>query len=122
MHRIVITVGMDDTLEEVETLMKFHHVSSAPVSDTDGAILGIITATDLLKLQGMGKDSKGVKAWEICTYRPVEVTPDTSIKAVAELMVSLQIHHVIVMKNESMQGIVSSLDFVKLLIERDKPN
>lgn len=119
MHSIVIQVSMDDTVETVETLMKSRHVSSAPVYDGDGAILGIVTATDLVKLHAMGKDPKTVKAWEICTYRPVEVTPDTSLAEVAELMLEHKIHHVVVMENEVMQGIVSSLDFVRLFRERN---
>ena len=122
MHKIVMRVNMDDTLEDVEALMKSHRVSSVPVYDTDGAIVGIITATDLLKFQGICKAPKDVKAWEICTYKPIEVTPGISIKTVAELMISLQIHHVIVMDKESLQGIVSSLDFVKFFIERNQPS
>lgn len=120
MHRIVIPVSMDDTVDAVEALMKLRRVSSAPVYDIDGAILGIITVTDLVKLHAMGKDPKTVKAWEICTYRPVEVTPDTSIGEVAELMLTHKVHHVVVMENELMQGIVSSLDFVRLFVEHNK--
>ncbi|KIF83680.1 CBS domain-containing protein [Noviherbaspirillum autotrophicum] len=119
MHTIVIPVSMDDTVEMVETLMKAKHISSAPVYDGDGAILGIVTATDLVKLHAVGKDPKAVKAWEICTYRPVEVTPATPITEVAELMIENKIHHVIVMENEAMQGIVSSLDFVRLFLKQN---
>lgn len=119
MHSIVIQVSMDDTVDMVETLMKSKHVSSAPVYDGDGAILGIVTATDLVKFDAMGKDPKSVKASEICTYRPVEVTPDTTIPEVAELMLEHKIHHVVVMENEVMQGIVSSLDFVRLYLQQN---
>ncbi|HZW13390.1 MAG TPA: CBS domain-containing protein [Noviherbaspirillum sp.] len=119
MHRIVTPVSMDDTVEAVETLMKTHRVSSTPVYDADGAILGIITSTDLVKFHSTGKDPRNVKAWEICTYRPVEVRPDTPITEVADLMLTHRIHHVVVMENERMEGIVSALDFVKLFLEQD---
>lgn len=112
---------MDDTVEEVEAMMKSHRISSAPVYDTDGAILGIITATDLVKFHSVGKDPKSVKAWEICTYRPVEVTPDTPLEEVADLMLTHRIHHVVVMENEKMKGIVSALDFVKLFLDQSRP-
>lgn len=120
MHSIVIPVSMDDTVATVETLMKSKHVSSAPVYDGDGAILGIVTATDLVKFHTTGKDARQIKAWEICTYRPVEVTPDTAMIDVAELMLEHKIHHVVVMENELMQGIVSSLDFVRLFVEQNR--
>lgn len=116
MHRTISPVSMDDTVEEVEAMMKARRISSAPVYDGDGAILGIITSTDLVKLHASGKDPKNVHAWEICTYRPIEVTPDTPVRKVAELMIEHKIHHVVVMENEQMQGIVSSLDLVKLML------
>lgn len=120
MHRTVSPVSMDDTVEQVEALMQSKRVSSAPVYDTEGAILGIITATDLLKFHAGEKDAKAVKAWEICTYRPVEVTPDTPITEVASLMLTHKIHHVVVMENEVMKGIVSSLDFVQLFLDQQQ--
>lgn len=119
MQSTVVPVSMDDTVEEVEALMQSHHISSAPVYDV-GALIGIITASDLIKFQAMGKDPKTVKAWEICTYRPFEVAPDTPIGDVAELMLSHKIHHIVVMEKSSLQGIVSSLDFVKLFVEQNK--
>lgn len=119
MQRTVSPASMDDTVEQVEALMKSHHVSSAPVFDTNGAILGIITATDLLQFHAMGRDPKRVSAWEICSYRPFDVAPDTPISEVAELMLAHRIHHVVVTDHGSMVGIVSSLDFVKLFVEHN---
>lgn len=128
MHRHVKPVSMDDTVEEVEAMMRTNHISSAPVYDGDGALLGIITTNDLLAFRARqhGDPAKGSKpgktamAWEICTYRPIEVTPDTPLSEVAELMLMHKIHHVIVMDNERMQGIVSSLDFVSLYLDQCK--
>ena len=120
MQSIVAPVSMDDTLEEVEAMMQSHHISSAPVYDTDGAILGILTTSDLFRFRATGKDPKTVKAWEICSYRPVEVRPDTPLNEVADLMLTHRIHHVVVMENEAMKGIVSSLDFVKLFVKKDR--
>lgn len=118
MHGVVTPVSMDDTIEEVEALMKSRRISSVPVYDGDGAILGIVTSTDLVKLHASGRDPKAVRAWEICTYRPIEVTPDTPLEKVAELMLEHKVHHVMVMENEALKGIVSSLDFVRLHLRR----
>ncbi|WP_136416482.1 CBS domain-containing protein [Herbaspirillum sp. ST 5-3] len=119
MHRVLSPASMDDSVEEVEAQMQAHHVSSAPVYDSDGAVLGIVTATDLLKFHATGRDPKTVKAWEICTYRPIEVAPEASIAEVAELMLTHKIHHVVVMQGKSMVGIVSSLDFVRLFLDKN---
>lgn len=118
MRETVDPVSMDDSIEQVDVLMKARRISSAPVYDRDGAILGIITATDLVNFQTMGRDPKAVHAWEICTYRPIEVTPDTPLIDVAGLMLAHRIHHVVVMENEVLKGIVSSLDFVRLFMRQ----
>lgn len=120
MHRIVCTVGMDDTVGKVEAMMESYRISSAPVYDMDGTMLGIITSTDLLKFHAAGRNPATAKAWEICTYRPIEVRPETSIAEVAELMLTHKIHHVVVMDRGALQGIVSSLDFVRLFVESEK--
>lgn len=119
MRRLVNPASMDDTVADVEALMKTHRVSSAPVYDTDGAILGIITATDLVNFHSLGRNPHTTRAWEICTYRPIEVRPETPIEEVASLMLSHKVHHVVVMENEAMKGIVSSLDFVRLFLQQD---
>ena len=121
MRHVISPVSMDDTIATVEAMMKAKRISSAPVYDGDGAILGIITATDLVKLHATGRDPNQIRAWEICTYRPIEVTPDTPIRKVAELMLEQKIHHVIVMENEVVKGLVSSLDFVKLYLQGKQP-
>lgn len=119
MERIVNPVDMDDTIEEVERILNTHGFSSVPVVDAGGAVLGIITSRDLLHFHAAGRDPKTVSAWEICTYRPFEVSPDTPIGEVAELMVTHKIHHVVVATNGSMKGIVSSLDFVRMFVPKD---
>lgn len=118
MQRDISPVHMDDSVEAVESVMKAHRVSAAPVCGDGGAILGIITTTDLIRFHASGKDGKSVKAWEICTYKPLHAAPDTPISKVAELMLEHRIHHVIVMGTFSMEGIVSSLDFVKLYLDQ----
>jgi CBS domain-containing protein len=118
MQKIVLPVAMNDTVSEVEAMLKSHRISCAPVyNDEDGKVLGIITVSDLSRLHAAGRDAGQIKAWEICSYHPVEVAPETPIAKVAELMLEHRIHHVIVMQDGSMKGIVSSLDFVKLALD-----
>lgn len=120
MQRVISPVRMDDTIDAVEDMMKTHKVSSAPVYGEGGGILGIITTTDLVRIHVTGKDSHDVKAWEICTYKPLQVAPDTPVAKVAELMLEHKVHHVLVMEYGSVEGIVSALDFVRLYLDEVK--
>ncbi|HEY0848086.1 MAG TPA: CBS domain-containing protein [Noviherbaspirillum sp.] len=117
MQRVISPVRMDDTIDIVERVMKANRISSTPVCDDGGAILGIITTTDLLRHHASGKDSSAVKAWELCTYKPLQVSPDTPATKVAELMIEHRTHHVLVMDGPSAEGIVSALDFVRLYLD-----
>jgi CBS domain-containing protein len=114
MQRVVHPVAMDDTVSRAESLMKSRQVSAVPVYDVDGAVLGILTVGDLLRFHEQKRDPEHVKAWEICSYRPPEATPDTPLAEVAQLMLERHAHHVVVTEGGALKGIVSSLDFVRL--------
>jgi signal-transduction protein with cAMP-binding, CBS, and nucleotidyltransferase domain len=122
MTKTVWTADTQDTVERVEELLNSHRLSSVPVIDSKGMIFGIISASDLLHFHSARKNPKAVRAWEICTYKPIEVGPTTAIGEVARLMVKNKIHHVVVSENRSIQGFVSSLDFIEQYILKGAPN
>ena len=112
----VWSVGMDDTVEAIETLMAQRSLSWVPVTEPDGAAIGVIAQSDLLALHLHKKDAANVPAWQICTYKPISVSADTSIADVAQLMLERRIHHVVVTRDGSMVGVVSALDFVRAFV------
>jgi CBS domain-containing protein len=110
----LISVDIDDTVDQVEAVLGAHSVSAVPVVDgATGRVVGIISARDLLRFHADKKDGGALHAWEICRYKPVEVDPGAAVTDVARLMVARAIHHVVVTENGQVKGIVSSLDFVK---------
>lgn len=117
MQRTLSPVHMDDTIDIVEGVMNTHRISSTPVYDDAGAVIGIITTTDLVRHHASAKEGRATKAWELCTYRPLQVSPDTPVFKVAELMLEHRVHHVLVMEGRAPEGIVSALDFVKLYLD-----
>jgi CBS domain-containing protein len=113
MTRTVWSVLEDDSVEKVEELMNRHRLSSVPVVDARGAVFGILSNSDLLRFREKGGNPKVVKAWELCTFHPIEVSPSTPALEVARTMVQHRVHHVVVTENGKMVGFVSSLDFVE---------
>lgn len=113
MCRDVCIVGMDDTLASVEQRLAGRHLSWAPVLQDGGAVLGVISAADLLRLRAQGGDAQSVRAWQMCSFKPVAVSADASLREVARTMVERGIHHVVVMEGGDVIGVVSSLDFVR---------
>jgi CBS domain-containing protein len=105
-------VSASNTVEFVSEEMARQDLAFVPVVDSpDETVLGVISVSDLLQFQFSKRDPKSVQAWEICSFKPIEVSPDTSISEVARQMVERKIHHVIVMQDQKMKGVVSSLDF-----------
>lgn len=117
MQRRVWSVDMDDTVAQVDALLKQHELSSAPVLDDRRAVVGVISASDLLQLTAQGRDPEKTRAWQLCTYRPISVDEATPLHDVARAMVAQHIHHVVVTGPLGLVGVVSSLDFVRTFLE-----
>ena len=116
MQRRVWSVDMDDTIAQVDALLAEHGLSWAPVLDAGRAVIGVISATDLLQFHAQERDPATVRAWQLCTYKPISVDQATPLGEVARVMVERRIHHVVVTGEAGLVGVVSSLDFVRICI------
>ena len=113
MQREVCSIDIDATIAEVERLFAERRLSWAPVLESKHTAIGVISAADLMQFNAQARDPTSVRAWQLCTYKPISVGPDTPIRDVARLMVDHQINHVIVSDQTGIVGVVSSLDFVR---------
>lgn len=113
MRTAVVTVDMQDTVLKVEAVLNGHNLSSVPVIDPERHdCFGIISLKDIAHFHATKKNPRTVLAWEMCTYRPLTASPESTIGEVGRLMVEHQIHHVVVVEDGILTGIVSSLDIV----------
>lgn len=112
-----MAVDMDATIADVEEVFRRNAISALLVSERNGDVLGIISVRDLMQFRHDKRDPATVRAWEICTYRPLQVAPDTPVSEVATMMVASGIHHVVVAGEQGAVAIVSALDFVRQFIE-----
>ncbi len=109
-------IGADDKVSAVETFLKEHRLSWAPVVADAGELIGVVSLSDLLRFHFDKRDADATAAWQLCSYRPITVSPETPVGTVASLMIQHHIHHVVVMDGPSIRGVVSALDLVKALI------
>jgi len=116
MQHQVTVVDMDDTIARVESVFASNALSWAPVMDGPQTVVGVISAVDLLQFHAQERDANRVHAWQLCTYKPIMVSPDTPLHEVARQMVARRIHHVVVMQAERVAGVVSSLDLLQALV------
>ncbi len=122
MERKVWVVDMDDTVTDVEGVFATKGLSWAPVVEADRTVVGVISTADLLRFHAQGQgDPAAVPAWQLCSYKPIAVSPDTPISEVARQMVEHKIHHVVVTDDGDIAGVVSSLDFVRTFVAEAGP-
>ena len=113
MSEQVQPAGPDDTILDIERRMVAQRLSWVPVLSAEGAPMGVISATDLLRFHAEKGDAAATPAWLICTYKPIAVAPQTPAREVAALMIERKVHHVVVSEGGNVRGVVSSLDFVR---------
>ena len=112
-----VTVDMQDSVYRVEEVLNEHDLSSVPVIDPERHdCFGIISLKDIAHFHATKKNSRAVRAWEMCSHKPLTADPETSIEKVARLMVEHGIHHVVVVDNGLLKGFVSSLDIIAVCL------
>ena len=116
----VTTAIEEDNVIEIRMLMKEKGIHAIPIiscsNDTlkvERTIQGIITTTDINK-----EVSENTTVGDIMTSLNIHIVhPDSSAKAAAKMMLKHNVHHIIVMQDGEINGMVSSLDFTKLVAE-----
>ena len=111
----VTTCTMNSDVAHVRDLMKLKKISAVPVVEVEGekaSVEGIISYHDLA---GVYDDT--VKVSQVMTRKIFAVDPDVSVQKAAQIMVEKRIHHLIAMKEDELVGIISTLDFVKIVAE-----
>ncbi len=120
MQTNVVTVSVDASIDEVEATLYTHQLTCVPVIDADGKCFGVISAVDLVYFHHLRRNSRSERAWEVCTHKVIDVSPHISIDAAAELMVAHGVHHLVAIENNSIKGIVSSLDLIRCCLLKHK--
>jgi CBS domain-containing protein len=131
-----ITVEPAMTLRQLARVFEENEISGAPVVDTDGRVIGVVSKTDLIRRcsectlakppaylvealnEEAAHDEDVIPEALICvedfmTADPVTVTPDAPATTVARLMHERRIHRIIVVDDEKFPiGIITSLDML----------
>jgi CBS domain-containing protein len=119
MHLAPVSVNMADTVLRVEEVMNEHNLSSVPVIDpVRGDCFGIISLKDIRHFHETKKNPRVIRAWEMCSYKPSQVNPETLVEDAARLMVDQGIHHLVVSDRKVIKGFLSSLDVIASMLAK----
>ncbi|HTY44383.1 MAG TPA: CBS domain-containing protein [Patescibacteria group bacterium] len=128
----VITISPETSLKEVGAILKRDRVSGLPVVDKDGAVVGVITLTDMLrildqiyhwkeierrvpeiKLSDMFEKEKAeAKVKSIMTKEVLVLDESSPIDEVMRLMFDRKVHTIPVTRNGKLVGVVGKRDLI----------
>jgi predicted transcriptional regulator len=119
MERCVRCIHCQQSIAETEEFLTANRISGAPMVATDGQVMGVVSKTDITRFHRDARrsDPEAQIVYEIGTPIAVTVEETTPVKQAAELMVSRQIHRLVVVRAGFPIGILSSLDIAKLVAE-----
>lgn len=131
------------TVRQLARIFEENDISSAPVIDNEGHVIGIASKSDLIRRCAQGTadiaprqlfeiiferhreqhdhDEELMLEPPVCvedvmTHDPVSVTPNTPVDDVARLMADKRIHRVVVVDDDRfLVGIITSLDLLGAL-------
>ena len=147
MTKKIVTVGPDTEIVEAARLLLEKRYNGLPVVDEGGKLVGIICQSDLIaqqksipvptlfsfldgfiplsstkKMESEIQKIAAIKVEDAMTRNPVTVKPDTSMDAVAALMVDNNFHTLPVLDDEGkLVGVVGKEDILKTLIGGSPP-
>jgi CBS domain-containing protein len=108
MTRDVITVSPTDTIKNLAMTLIKNQISGAPVADSDGKIIGVVSEADIVAKKG--KDVRTIMSTNI-----ISVSEETAVEEIAKLMTTHRIKRLPVMRGDDVVGIVSRADIVSAI-------
>jgi CBS domain-containing protein len=141
MESEVVTLKSDTSLSDASGLFKENRISGAPVIDSNGHIVGVVSQSDVLKeMIEIDLDDYLDNSFYMClpfsdgsvfstsAHQPdlipvskimntsvITVSPDDSLAQVASLMRSNHVHRVLVTQDSKLVGIISTFDVLGVL-------
>ncbi|TSK05247.1 MAG: CBS domain-containing protein [Geobacter sp.] len=141
MTKDVVTVGRDTTVRDLAKLFAERRISSVPVVDNEGLLIGIVSESDLIErdkplhiptvisifdwviyLESDKRFEKelqkmtGQTVADIFSQEVLTVGPEAPVSEVAELMTNKKVQAVPVVEGRRVVGIIGRIDMVRTMI------
>jgi CBS domain-containing protein len=139
MTKDVVTVPPNTPVASLARLLADRGISSAPVTDPEGRLLGIVTEADLLRRLAGAEDAPvgwlrrlfrdpdrqaeryarthGLEARDVMTGEVVTAEPDATAEHCAHLMEERRVKRLPVVRDGRLAGVVSRADLLRAVLE-----
>ncbi len=111
----VHTAQPDSSLQTAANQMLAHGISSVIIVDDEGHLEGILTTTDFIDRFAVGSTDPNTPVAAAMSTEVITTTVHEPIQDIAELMVEEGFHHVPVLDDESVVGVITTIDLAVFL-------
>ena len=108
----VVVTRKESQLKHTRELFSRKGINAIPVLEEDGTIAGIVSASDVAK-----EHSDETAVEQIMTPHVHIVLRNNRVQDAAKTMLKHKVHHLVVMEDGNVIGMVSSLDIIRSLID-----
>ena len=113
-----VTIQAESSLAQVTETIAEYDVSGLPVVDRGGAVIGVISQTDIVRLRGGSMPTSGwhgLLVRNLMTHPAITVPASASLHEAARLMTEHRVHRLVVVaeRDGSPIGVISESDVVR---------
>lgn len=136
MTKRVKTLDEEMTLREAAEFLASHKISGAPVVDSEGNLVGLVSEADLMDekkrkaaiprlalyglftipeelLEESYKEGFAMRVRDVMTTKVLTATPETSVEELADVMLRKKINRVPILHDGKLVGIVTRHDILR---------
>jgi len=121
MRSATTTVEPDAHVASAAWLMKRANDSALVVTSDDGRVpIAVITDADVSQAVADGRDLNDIRINQLHLGRPAVVQPGTSVAQAAERMLELALHHLPVMDDGRLVGLIDMTAVCRALLDQGR--
>jgi CBS domain-containing protein len=116
-----LTVGADDLLTRAVRRLDRHEVTSLPVVERDGRLVGVVSEADVVKHLVAGCADRDVLVRSVMSSAVWTVSPDDPLQEVAALFCRTSLKSLPVVHHARVVGVISRRDLVRASARHELP-
>jgi signal-transduction protein with cAMP-binding, CBS, and nucleotidyltransferase domain len=117
-----VTMNFKNSVLDIAKKMLAENISSIPITDDEGGIIGILTERDMIKIIANELPPAGISAMSLMSFPTVKVKKKAPIEEAAKIMTTRKLRHLIVegTYGNDVVGIITVTDLARYLKQKSR--
>lgn len=122
MTTTTVTMNFKNSVLDIAKKMIAQNISSVPITDDEGEIIGILTERDVIKIVANELPPGGISAMSLMSFPTVKIKEKAPIEEAAKIMATKKLRHLIVEDTYGTRvvGVITVTDLARYLKQKSK--